>query len=64
MVVVLLREISDHTPLLIDTDKPSSCNNVPMFMFEMCLLLRDGFTNMVRDVWNSVFDKNDMMRYW
>jgi hypothetical protein len=49
-VVALPQVISDHTPLIIDTGKPSSSNNPPMFKFELGWLLRDGFMDMVRDV--------------
>jgi hypothetical protein len=62
MVVALPRVISDHTPLLIDTGKPSSNNNVPMCMFELGWLPRDDFMDTVSEVWNSVFDWDDMMR--
>jgi hypothetical protein len=63
-VVALPRVISDHTPLVIDTGKPSSSNNPPMFKFELGWLLRDGFMDMMWDVWNSVHDSEDMMRCW
>jgi hypothetical protein len=64
MVISLSRDISDHTPLLIDTGNTSSTNNQPMFKFELGWLLRDGFTDMVRDVWKSVGDKVDKMKCW
>jgi hypothetical protein len=35
-----------------------------MFKFELGWLLRDGFMDMVRDVWNSVHDREDVMRCW
>jgi hypothetical protein len=54
-VVVLLRVISDHTPLLVHTGHTSQSNNVPMFKFKLGWLLRDGFMEMVSKVWNSVF---------
>jgi endonuclease/exonuclease/phosphatase family metal-dependent hydrolase len=56
-VVALPREISDHTPLIIDSGQPSSSNNAPLFKFELVWLLRDGFMEMVKDVWNSVHDE-------
>jgi hypothetical protein len=61
-VVALPMVISYHTPLIIDTEKPLSSNNTPMFKFELGWLLRDGFMEMVRDVCNSVSDREDMMR--
>jgi hypothetical protein len=51
MVVALPTAISDHTLLILDTGKPSSSNIAPMFKFELGWLLRDGFLEMVRDVW-------------
>jgi hypothetical protein len=56
--------ILDHTPLLINTGQSSSSNNIPMFKFEMGWLLRDGFMDMVREVWNSVYNREDKMRCW
>jgi hypothetical protein len=64
MVVALPRVIFDHIPLLIDSGQPSLSNNVPMFKFELGWLLRDGFMDMVREVWNSVFNRDDTMRCW
>ena len=52
-VVALSRDISDHTPLLFSTNSPSSAYQ-PQFKFELGWLLRDGFCDMVRDVWLSV----------
>jgi hypothetical protein len=63
-VVALPRVISDHTPLILDTGKSSSSNNTPMFKFELGWLLRDGFSEMVRDVCLSISDGEDMMRCW
>jgi len=52
-VVALSRDISDHTPLLFSTNSSSSTYQ-PQFKFELGWLLRDGFCDMVRDVWLSV----------
>jgi exonuclease III len=41
-VVAITREISDHTPLLIDTGHNHSCSNHTMFKFELGWLLRNG----------------------
>jgi hypothetical protein len=51
-----------HMPLFIDTENSSSGNNQHMFKFELNWLLRDGFTDMVKEVWNSVRDEADKMR--
>ena len=52
-VQALSREISDHTPLLCSTNSSSPAYQ-PHFKFELGWLLRDGFCDMVRDVWHSV----------
>jgi hypothetical protein len=35
-----------------------------MFKFELGWLLRDGFMEMVRNVWDSVKDEEESMRCW
>jgi hypothetical protein len=62
--MALPRAISDYTPLILDTSKPSSSNTPPMFKFELGWLLRDSFLEMVRDVWASISNGEDMMRCW
>ena len=42
-VQALTREISDHTPLLLDGEEPSHRGNVRNFKFELGWLTRDGF---------------------
>jgi hypothetical protein len=49
-IVALPHGISDHTPLIIDTRNTSSSNNQPMLKFELGWLLRDGFTDMIKEV--------------
>jgi hypothetical protein len=61
----LSRDISDHTPLLLDNNGHApSGGHEPLFKFELCWLLKDGFVDMVKEVWNSVTDVNDNMRRW
>ena len=52
-VRALSREISNHTPLFYSTNSPSPAYQ-PQFKFELGWLLRDGFCEMVRDVWHNV----------
>ena len=62
-VVALNRDISDHTPLLLNTK--SSSNNVQhSFKFELGWLLRDGFVDMVKEVCSSVDEGNSPMERW
>jgi hypothetical protein len=62
-VQVLSREISDHTPLFYNTNNPSSTYQ-PQFKFELGWLLRDGFCNMVRDIWQSVITEGTPLERW
>jgi len=62
-VYALTREISDHTPLLLSTNNPSSAYQ-PQFKFELGWLLRDGFCEMVTDVWNSTLVDGSPIERW
>ena len=62
-VHALSREISDHTPLLLNTNNPSSSYQ-PQFKFELGWLLRDGFCDMVCDVWHSVLVEGTPLERW
>jgi hypothetical protein len=46
-VIVLSRDISDHTPLHLDTGCSTSPGSQHLFKFELGWLLRDGFGDMV-----------------
>jgi len=62
-VLALTREISDHTPLLFSTNNLSSSYQ-PQFKFELGWLLRDGFCEMVRDVWQSTLVEGSPIERW
>jgi hypothetical protein len=62
-VQALNREISDHTPLFCNTNNPSSAYQ-PQFKFELGWLLRDGFCDLVRDVWQSVHIEGTPLERW
>jgi hypothetical protein len=63
-VVALSRDISDHTPLLLDTGRAPSNGYQPLFKFELGWLLHDEFVDMVKEIWESVADGEDVMRQW
>jgi hypothetical protein len=63
-VVALSIDISDHTPLLLNTGRAPSNGYQPLFKFELGWLLRDGFADMVKEIWESVADGEDVMRQW
>jgi exonuclease III len=52
-VDALSREISDHTPLLLSTGEETKSGNKSMFKFELGWLLRDGFFDLVSEVWKK-----------
>ena len=52
-VQALTREISDHTPLLLDGGEPSHRGNARNFKFELGWLTRGGFFDLVREVCES-----------
>jgi hypothetical protein len=52
-VQTLSREISDHTPLLLDGGESSHRGNHRNFKFELGWLTKDGFFDLVREVWES-----------
>ena len=57
-VQALTREISDHTPLFLNTGEAASVNNQSPFKFELGWLLSDGFFDMVKEIWQSVQQGN------
>jgi exonuclease III len=59
----LSREISYHTPLFLNTNNPSSSYQ-PQFKFELRWLMREGFCDMVQDVWNSVIVTGTPLERW
>jgi hypothetical protein len=44
---------SDHTPLILNTGGSTHQNRQPTFKFEWGWLTRDGFFDMVADIWQS-----------
>ena len=63
-VQALTREISDHTPLLLDGGEPSHRGNARNFKFELGWLTRDGFFDLVKEVWESVDRGQSPMERW
>jgi hypothetical protein len=56
-VIALSRDILNHTPLLLGS-------NQPLFKFKLGWLLRYGFTNKVKQVWETMTDESDTMKHW
>jgi hypothetical protein len=64
IVVALSREISDHTPLLLDTGERAVCKNKNSFKFELAWLLKDGFFELVSEVWHKDSRGATPMQRW
>jgi hypothetical protein len=61
-VVALTRDISDHTPLLLNIGQSSSNRGHSMFKFELGWLLREGFAEMVQEIWSRDYQVTDPMQ--
>ena len=60
-VMALSHEISDHTPLLLNSTHHIS---QPRFCFELGWLLQKGFYKIVEDVWNKRVKGLNAMEVW
>jgi hypothetical protein len=63
-VQTLNRDISDHTPLFLNTGELSSLSNHKQFKFELGWLLRDGFTEMIKELWSNIEAEGSSMDIW
>ena len=59
----LTREILDHTPLLLNTNNSSSSYQ-PQFKFELGWLTREGFCDLVHEVWDSIVANGSPLKRW
>ena len=62
-VYALNREISDHTPLLVNTGELSSTYQ-PQFKFELGWLLRESFMDMVTNIWHNTLVEGTTLQRW
>jgi hypothetical protein len=60
-IVALTRDLSDHTPLLLNTRKTRTYNQIPPFKFELGWLLHDDFFDMVKEIWTNENGGNSPM---
>ena len=58
------RGISDHTPIVLNTGASTHMNNQPRFKFEIGWFLRDGFFDMVANIWQSEIKGDTNMERW
>jgi hypothetical protein len=63
-VVALKLDISDHTPLLLNSEEATSCPCNQRFKFELGWLLRDGFHDMFHDIWTNEVSGQTPMEKW
>jgi hypothetical protein len=49
----LNREVSDHTPLLLSTEEEAKAKKQPPFKFKLGWLLKEGFFEVVSEVWKK-----------
>lgn len=60
----LNRYISNYTPLLLNTNFSSTSNSHQNFKFELDCLLRDGFVDIVKEIWLNVVNDNTTSERW
>jgi hypothetical protein len=60
----LTTEGFDHTLLLVNSGEQPQVVTQPMFKFELGWLLRDGFKEMVRDIWTNAIVGRTPMERW
>jgi hypothetical protein len=63
-IVALNRDISNHTPLLLNTGESNECTVPHPFKFEFGWLIHDDFLDMVKAIWASVTVGNTLMERW
>jgi hypothetical protein len=63
-VEALTRNISDHTPLLLSTGDGVKPRRPPPFKFELGWLLKEGFFEMVSEVWTKESKGSSPMQRW
>jgi hypothetical protein len=63
-VEALNRDISDHTPLLLSTGDGVKLKKPPPFQFELGWLLKEGFFEMVSEVWTKENKGTSPMQRW
>lgn len=64
LLVPLSRDISDHTPLLLNTRELTSSRGQTSFKFELGWLLRDGFSEIVKKVRSRETVGSTSMEWW
>jgi hypothetical protein len=63
-VWALTRDVLDHTPLLLNSGDSSLMATQPMFRFELGWLFREGFMEIVKDIWTHTVGGSTPMERW
>jgi len=63
-VVAHSRDISDHTPLILNTGEANTSVTQSIFKFELGWLLRDGFRDLVTKTWLEQNRGTNAMERW
>jgi hypothetical protein len=50
--------------VLLDSGQPPTNGSQNLFKFELGWLIRDGFVDMVKEIWENVVDEENSMRQW
>jgi hypothetical protein len=58
------RTVSDHTPLLLDTNSPTYNGKPKQFKFELSLFSREDFYHKVVEIWNKPVRGNNSVQRW
>jgi hypothetical protein len=59
-----IEKLSDHAPLLLDTNSDKLHGKKLSFKFELGWLSRDGFEDMVKEVWNRPVKGSSAILRW
>ena len=64
IVVAHSRDISDHTPLILNSGDNLASSVQPEFKFELGWLLREGFWEMVTQIWSKEYGGDTAIERW
>ncbi|PVH35203.1 hypothetical protein PAHAL_7G126000 [Panicum hallii] len=63
-VVAHSRDISDHTPLMLNTGEAQPNVGQPNFKFELGWLMREGFREKVSQIWSQEYGGSSALERW
>ncbi|WVZ75253.1 hypothetical protein U9M48_023327 [Paspalum notatum var. saurae] len=63
-VLMTTEGVSDHTPLLLDTNSPAYHGKPKQFKFELSWFSREDFYDKVAEIWNKPIRGNNSVQRW